>query len=80
MASPHAIYRRACEVYASKVDIASLFLCMPIPARSKMCKLVVSFGVYTEEPGPTVFLFSDEAYFHIIAVSLVPVKLRGPFV
>jgi hypothetical protein len=34
---------------------------MPIPERSKMCKLVVSFGVYTEEIDPTVFLFSDEA-------------------
>jgi hypothetical protein len=34
---------------------------MPIPERSKMCKLVVSFGVFTEEIDPTVFLFSDEA-------------------
>jgi hypothetical protein len=33
---------------------------MPVPARSEMCKLVVSFGVYTEEMDTTVLLFSDE--------------------
>ena len=64
----------------NKRERGKKFLYMPIPARSKMYKLMVSFGVYTEEIDPTVVLFSDEAYFHIRAVSLVPLKLCGPFV